>query len=93
MRGRTDLAQTGYPVHSTGTVHPGFELIVQIRQINISEIDVYEKIPMCLRVESVFGVEIVDQGLGGYRLTQRVVAEPWVKDYLALEHKALCHRG
>ena len=26
--GRTDLAQTVYPVHSTGTVHPGFELIV-----------------------------------------------------------------
>ena len=61
----------------------------QIRQISISEIDVYEKIQMKFRVDSVFDVEIVDQGLGGYRLTERTVAEPWVKDYLAEGHTAL----
>ena len=61
----------------------------QIRQINISEIAVYEKIPMKFRVDSVFDVEIVDQGFGGYRLTERSVDEPWVKDYLAIEHTAL----
>jgi GNAT superfamily N-acetyltransferase len=63
--------------------------LFQIRQINISEIDAYEKIPMSFRVDSVFDVEIVDQALGGFRLTERVVDEPWVKDYLAEGHTAL----
>ena len=63
--------------------------LFQIRQINIPEIDAYEKIPMSFRVDSVFDVEIVNSGLGGFRLTERPVADPWVKDYLAIEHTVL----
>jgi len=63
--------------------------LFQIRQIGVDEMDVYEKIPMRFRVDSVFDVEIVDQGLGGYRITEQAVAEPWVKDYLAEGHAAL----
>ena len=44
---------------------------------------------MQFRVDSVFDVNVVDQGLGGYRLTERAVTEPWVKDYLAEGHTVL----
>ena len=41
-------------------------------------------VPIAFTVTSVFDVELVDRGLGGWRLSERPV-EPYVKDYDALE--------
>jgi GNAT superfamily N-acetyltransferase len=63
--------------------------LFQIRQIGIDEIDVYERIPMRFTVDSYFDVSLQNGGLDGFRITERRVRDPWVKDYLAQGHTAL----
>ncbi len=41
----------------------------------------YSTIPMSLEVTSQLAVELVDDGLGGIRLTEQAVDPPWTKDY------------
>lgn len=38
-------------------------------------------IPIAFRVESVFDVDLAEQGLGGVRLIEHSIAVPWTKDY------------
>jgi GNAT superfamily N-acetyltransferase len=45
----------------------------------------YGEVPIAFRVETVFRVEEADRGLGGLRLVEAPLAEPYVKDYDALE--------
>jgi GNAT superfamily N-acetyltransferase len=45
----------------------------------------YGEVPIAFRVETVFRVEEMDGGLGGLRLIATPLAEPYVKDYDALE--------
>ncbi len=47
----------------------------------------YAEIPMSFEVSSRLAVELVDDGLGGIRLTEQAVDPPWVKDYDALEEE------
>lgn len=45
----------------------------------------YEKVSIAFRVETVFLVELLENGLGGFKLTEETVAAPFVKDYDELE--------
>jgi ribosomal protein S18 acetylase RimI-like enzyme len=47
----------------------------------------YEKVPMSLMVETVFRVELLDNGLGGVKFFEELVEKPFVKDYDALENE------
>jgi GNAT superfamily N-acetyltransferase len=48
-------------------------------------------VPIAFTVSTVFDLEIVDRGLGGWRLTEQPVA-PYVKDYDALEPPTFAER-
>lgn len=45
----------------------------------------YGQIPISFEVRSILDVRIVKEGLGGFRLEERAVEEPWVKDYDACD--------
>ena len=44
-----------------------------------SELGEYAKIPMSLLVESIFKVDIIDNGFGGFQLVEQRVKTPWGK--------------
>ena len=58
---------------------------IGIREILADDLPRYAEVSITFRVESIFGVEVVDGGLGGFRLVEEVV-EPYTKDYDALGH-------
>jgi hypothetical protein len=41
----------------------------------------YEKISIAFRVETVFSVELIENGLGGVKLMEETVENPFIKDY------------
>ena len=51
----------------------------------ISRLDLHADIPIAFPVERILDLELVDGGLGGIRLSEVPVAEPWTKDYDAIE--------
>lgn len=53
---------------------------IRIREIGPEDLARYAEISIAFRVGSVFRVEAVDGGLGGFRLVEEAV-EPYVKDY------------
>ena len=52
-----------------------------IRQATSEELNEYAKIPMTVLVESIFKVDIIDGGLGGFQLSEQPVQTPWLKNY------------
>ena len=46
-----------------------------------SELGEYAKFPMALLVASIFKIDIIDNGFGGFQLVEQRVKTPWVKDY------------
>jgi len=60
-------------------------MAVEIRQLGPECLEAYATISMAFRVESVLRVEEVEGGLGGLRLVEESVSEPYVKDYDAFE--------
>ena len=50
-----------------------------VREITADQFQLYDAIPNWFRVDSVFRVEVVDGGLGGFRLVEEYVAEPFIK--------------
>ncbi len=59
---------------------------IQIQDIGPDDLRRYAGISIAFRVESIFRVEVVDQGLGGFRLVEEAV-EPYTKDYDALSEE------
>lgn len=55
--------------------------LVSIRQITAEQFAPYDALPMRFTVTSVLRVDVVDGGLGGFRLTEEQLATPYVKDY------------
>jgi GNAT superfamily N-acetyltransferase len=53
---------------------------IEIREVGAEALPQYAKIPIAFRVESVFYVEMVDHGLGGFSLIEKKV-DPYTKDY------------
>lgn len=52
-----------------------------IEEIGADQHPQYDAIPAWYKVESVFRVEVVDGGLGGFRLVEERVSTPYVKAY------------
>jgi GNAT superfamily N-acetyltransferase len=53
----------------------------QILEESVVVLPEYGRIPISIEVQSMFEVQLVDNGLKGIRLTERPVAPPWQKDY------------
>jgi GNAT superfamily N-acetyltransferase len=54
---------------------------IDIRRITPDQLALYSAISIAYRVESVLRVEEMEGGLGGLRLVEERLAEPYVKDY------------
>jgi GNAT superfamily N-acetyltransferase len=52
-----------------------------IQQIRAEAFSLYDTLPSRFAVTSVLRVDVVDGGLGGFRLVEELVATPYVKDY------------
>ena len=58
-----------------------------IEQVSGDALERYARISIAFTVESVLQPELLNGGLGGLRLCEEKVAEPYVKDYDALEEE------
>lgn len=56
-------------------------MAVEISTLGQEAPERYPPIPISFRVESRLRVETIDGGFGGFRLTEELVEEPYVKDY------------
>jgi hypothetical protein len=52
-----------------------------IQEIMPDRLSLYAAIPMKIEVRSIFRVRLVQRGLGGIRLIEEPVENPYVKDY------------
>ena len=52
-----------------------------IQHITDEQFPLYDAIPSRFTVESVLRVDVVDGGLGGFRLVEEPMTTPYVKDY------------
>jgi len=53
---------------------------LEIQEIGVELLPRYAEIPISFKVESVFCIETISQGFGGFRLVEKKV-EPYTKDY------------
>ncbi len=53
---------------------------IEIQKVGVDLLPRYAAIPISFKVESVFRIEVIDQGLGGFALIEEKVA-PYTKDY------------
>jgi len=58
---------------------------IEIRLMGTEAVEELERVPIRFRVDSVLLVEEVDRGLGGLRLREEPLDEPYVKDYDILD--------
>jgi GNAT superfamily N-acetyltransferase len=56
-------------------------MTINIQQVGQEALLQYAQIPIAFRVESIFRIDVVDRGLGGFRLVEESVAQPYLKDY------------
>jgi GNAT superfamily N-acetyltransferase len=54
---------------------------IAIKEINTDQFPLYDGIPNWFEVRSMFRVEVLEAGLGGFRLVEEKVAEPFIRDY------------
>ena len=54
---------------------------IVIQEIDADLFPRYDAIPIWFKVESLFRVEVMDGGLGDFRLVEEKVTEPFIKDY------------
>jgi GNAT superfamily N-acetyltransferase len=54
---------------------------VKIVEEPVTVLPEYGRIPISFEVKSVFDLVLIRGGLGGFRLRERAVKPPWVKDY------------
>lgn len=57
----------------------------EIEEVGSDKLSQYAEIPISFKVESIFKVEPVNQGLGGILLREEKVEHPYLKDYDAYE--------
>jgi len=58
---------------------------LHIVQESVGVLPDYARIPISFEVHSAFDVQPIGQGLGGFRLVERAVEPPWIKDYDACD--------
>ena len=56
-------------------------MAVDIREIRADHFASYTGVPIRFLVESVYEVDILNNGVAGFMLVERRVPEPYVKDY------------
>ncbi len=54
---------------------------VAIQKSDFSRVNEYSEINISFRVESIYEIDRIDAGLGGFKLFEREVKEPYVKNY------------
>ncbi len=54
---------------------------IQIREVDADDLPRYAQVPIRFWVHSVLRVEPVDAGLGGLRLVEEALSQPYLKDY------------
>jgi len=54
---------------------------VEIAQVGVEQLTVYAQVPIWFEVSEVLAVEAIDGGLGGLRMVEKPVVQPYVKDY------------
>ena len=59
---------------------------IEIQEIGVDLLPRYATIPISFKVESVFRIEVINQGLGGFALIEEKVA-PYTKDYDSIEEE------
>ena len=52
-----------------------------IREETVEKLEEYGEIPIAFEVKSKFRVELIEDGLGGIRLTEEAVVPPYIKTY------------
>jgi len=62
------------------TIMGGAAMSIEIQEIGIELLPRYAEIPISFKVESIFRIEVINQGLGGFRLVEEKV-ETYIKDY------------
>ena len=55
-------------------------MAIDIIEIGVESLHCYAEIPISFKVESIFQVEAINQGLGGFSILEKKV-EPYLKDY------------
>jgi GNAT superfamily N-acetyltransferase len=55
-------------------------MLMEIREVGIDLLPLYASIPISFKVETIFRIEVIDKGLGGFRLVEEKVI-PYIKDY------------
>ncbi len=56
-------------------------MALTIHKVGVSDLPIYASIPISFVVESFMRIEVVDRGLGGFRLYEEKVDLPYLKDY------------
>ncbi len=59
--------------------------MLAVRAESIADLDRHGETAIEFEVRTIFGVELVDGGLGGMLLTELTVDDPWVKNYDAAD--------
>jgi GNAT superfamily N-acetyltransferase len=54
---------------------------MEIRTILPDQLAIYATIPISFWVHTIYRIEVVETGLGGFRLREEKVEKPWFKDY------------
>jgi len=55
-------------------------MTIEINEIGVESLPRYAEIPISFKVESIFQVETINQGLGGFSVVEKKV-KPYLKDY------------
>ena len=55
-------------------------MAIEIKEIGVESLPCYAEIPISFKVESIFQVEAINQGLGGFSIVEKKV-KPYLKDY------------
>ncbi len=66
-------------------------LDVRQEAITLATLDEHARIPIAFVVDRILEVTLVEGGLGGMLLTETAVADPYVKDYDAIEGQGPTH--
>jgi ribosomal protein S18 acetylase RimI-like enzyme len=64
---------------------------IEIIEQTVEDLAAYGAVPIAFEVRTVFEVQVVDRGLGGFVLAERKHEHPWVKDYDACAEDAPAH--
>jgi GNAT superfamily N-acetyltransferase len=72
------------PIRDIFCLIDGGMMSIRIDEIAPSLLGEYARVPICFEVHSILEVEVIDGGLGGFRLHEETV-EPYIKDYDKME--------